>query len=169
MKKKILLLLVAVFTVATMGAQETRKAIYVIDGKQVENFDGSQLVGKTIINYSIDSEHNLHSIITSELTGREDVKSVKVLTSTSKAVASGESVNTGVTTDVIRAEADEIVYVLDGKIVPFSEIQPMPSSKIDSMTVIKDKENPTFQKISEEYKKTNKTDPKCVILITTKK
>lgn len=168
MKKKVLLLLVAVFTVATMGAQETRKAIYVIDGLQVENFDGSQLVGKTIINYSIDSEHNLHSIITSELTGREDVKSVKVL-STSKVIKSGESVNTGVTTDVIRAEAGEIVYMLDGKIVTYSEIQSMPSSKIDSLTVIKDKENTTFQKISEEYMKTYKTAPKCAILITTKK
>ena len=164
----ILLLFVAVFTVATMDAQETKKAIYVIDGKQVENFDGSQLVGKTIINYSIDSEHNLHSIITSELTGREDVKSVKVL-STSKVIKAGESVNTGVTTDVIHAEAGEIVYVLDGKIVPSSEIQSMSSSKIESMTVIKNKNHPTFQKISEEYKKKSKTPIKCVIAITTKK
>lgn len=168
MKKKILLLLVAVFTVATMGAQETKKAIYVIDGKQVENFDGSQLVGKTIINYYIDSDHNLHSIITSELTGREDVKSVKVL-STSKVIKSDESVNTGISTDIIRAEADEIVYVLDDKIVPYSEIQSMSSSKIDSMKVIKDNNNPIFQKISEEYKKKSKTPIKCVIIITTKK
>ncbi len=168
MKKNILLLLVAVLSVATMAAQETRKTIYVIDGKQVENFDGSQLVGKTVINYYIDSEHNLHSIITSELTGREDVKSVKVL-STSKVLKTDNPVNTSISTDIIRAEADEIVYVLDGKIVPSSEIQSMPSSKIDSMTVIKDKDNPTFQKISEEYKKTYKTVPKCVIIIATKK
>jgi len=168
MKKKILLLLVAVISVATMDAQEMRKAIYVIDGKQVENFDGSQLVGKTIINYSIDSEHNLHSIITSDLTGREDVKSVKVL-STSKVIKADESVNTGVSTDIIRAKADEIVYVLDGKITPYSEIQSMSSSRIDSMTVIKDKDNPTFKKISEEYKKTYKIVPKCIILITSKK
>lgn len=168
MKRKILLLLVAVFTVASIGAQETRKAIYVIDGKQVEKFDGSQLVGKTIINYSIDPEHNLHSIITSDLTGREDVKSVKVL-STSKVIKSSESAKKRITTDVIHAEADEIVYVLDGKIVPYSEIQSLSSSKIDSMTVIKDKDNSTFQKISEEYKKKTKASIKCVILITTKK
>lgn len=168
MKKKILLLLVAVLCVATMDAQKMRKAIYVIDGKQVENFDGSQLVGKMIINYSIDAEHNLHSIITSDLTGRKDVKNVKVL-STSKVIMSDESVNTGVSTDVIRAEADEIVYVLNGKIVPYSEIQSLSSSKIDSMTAIRDKDNPTFQKISEEYKKKSKTPIKCVIMITTKK
>ena len=73
MKKMILLLLVAVLCVATMAAQETRKAIYVIDVKQIENFDGSQLVGKTIVNYSIDHAHNLHSIITSELRGGKEV------------------------------------------------------------------------------------------------
>lgn len=168
MKKKILLLLVAVLCVATMTAQETRKAIYVIDGKQVENFDGSQLVGKTIINYYIDSGHNLHSIITSELTGREDVMNVKVL-STSKVIKSDESVNTGVSTDIIRAESKEIVYVLDDKIVPYSVIQSMPSSKIDSMKVIKDKDNSIFQKISEEYKEKFNTSIKCVILIITKK
>ena len=162
------MLLVAVLCVATMDAQKMRKAIYVIDGKQVENFDGSQLVGKMIINYSIDAEHNLHSIITSDLTGRKDVKNVKVL-STSKVIMSDESVNTGVSTDVIRAEADEIVYVLNGKIVPYSEIQSLSSSKIDSMTAIRDKDNPTFQKISEEYKKKSKTPIKCVIMITTKK
>ena len=168
MKKKILLLLVAVLSVATMGAQETRKAIYVIDGKQTENFDGSQLVGKTIVNYSIDHAHNLHSIITSELTGGKEVKSVKVL-SASKTIKSDEPVNTGVSTDIIHVKADEIAFVLDGKIVPYSEIQSLSSSKIDSMTAIRDKDNPTFQKISEEYKKKSKTPIKCVIMITTKK
>jgi len=168
MKKKILLLLVAVITVATMGAQETKKAIYVIDGKQVENFDGSQLVGKTIINYSIDPEHNLHSIITSELTGRKDVKSVKVL-STSKETKSDESVNTGVSADIIHVKADEIAFVLDDKIVPYTEIQPLSSSNIESVTVIKNTKDKNFQKISEEYMKIYKTVPKQIILITTKK
>ena len=53
MKKTILLLLVAVLSVATIGAQETKKAVYVIDGKHVKNFDGSQLEGKTIISWTI--------------------------------------------------------------------------------------------------------------------
>lgn len=168
MKKSILFLLVVVISVASIHAQETRKAIYVIDGKQIENFDGSQLKGKTIVNYSIDPEHNLHSIITSDMTGGKEVKSVKVL-STTKVDRSNASVTSGVTTDVIRAESDEIIYVLDGKIVPSSEIQSMSSSKIESMTVVKDKDNPTFKKLTDEYTKTNKKIPRCVILITTKK
>ena len=167
MKKTILFLLVAVFSVASIHAQETRKAIYVIDGKQVENFDGSQLAGKTIVNYSIDPAHNLHSIITSDMT-RGEVKSVKVL-STSKVINSDESVKPGVTTDVIRAESDEIIYVLDGRIVPYSEILSMSTSKLDSMTVIKDKDNHDFKKFADEYMKTSENVPTCVILITTKK
>ena len=124
MKKSILFLLLVVISVASIHAQETRKAIYVIDGKQVENFDGSQLAGKTIVNYFIDPEHNLHSIITSDMTGGKEVKSVKVL-STSKAISSDESVTPGVTTNVIRTESDEIIYVLNGRIVPYSEILSM--------------------------------------------
>lgn len=168
MKKTILLLLVAVFSVATIGAQETKKAVYVIDGKQVENFDGSQLAGKTIVNYSIDPEHNLHSIITSDMTGGKEVKSVKVL-STSKAISSDESVTPGFTTNVIRTESDEIIYVLNGRIVPYSEILSMSTSKLDSITVIKDKENHDFKKFADEYIKTSQKAPTCVILITTKK
>ena len=168
MKRTILCLLVAALSVAPVHAQETKKPIYVIDGRQVENFDGTQLVGKTIINYSIDAAHNLHSIITSDLTGGKEVRSVKVL-STTKVGRPDHSVTSGVTTDVIRAEADEIIYVLDGEIVPYSEIQSMSSSKIDSITVIKDKGNPAFRKFADRYKTTNKTNPACVILITTKK
>ncbi len=168
MKKKILLLLVAVLSVATMGAQETRKAIYVIDGKQVENFDGSQLVGKTIINYSIDSAHNLHSIITSELTGGKEVKSVKVL-SASKTIKSDESVKSGVSTDIFNVKADEIAFVLDGKIVPYTEIRSLSSSNIESVTVIKNTKDKNFQKFSKEYMKIYKTVPKHIILISSKK
>ena len=158
MKKTILLLLVAVLSVATIGAQETKKAVYVIDGKHVKNFDGSQLEGKTIISWTI----------TPDMTGGKEVKSVKVL-STSKAISSDESVTPGVTTNVIRTESDEIIYVLNGRIVPYSEILSMSTSKLDSMTVIKDKENHDFKKFADEYIKTSQIAPTCVILITTKK
>lgn len=170
MKKTILLLLVAVLSVATIGAQETKKAVYVIDGKHVKNFDGSQLEGKTIISWTITPEHNLHSIITSDMTSGKDVKSVKILT-TEKVLQSDEPVTQSdePVTDIIRADAGEIVYVLDGKIVPYSKIQSISSSKIDSMKVVKDKENHDFKKFADEYIKTSQIAPICVILITTKK
>ena len=157
MKKTILLLLVAVLSVATIG------------GKHVKNFDGSQLEGKTIISWTITPEHNLHSIITSDMTSGKDVKSVKILT-TEKVLQSYEPVTQSdePVTDIIRADAGEIVYVLDGKIVPYSKIQSISSSKIDSMKVVKDKENPVFQKFAKEYKTTANREPKCVIFINTK-
>ncbi|MBP5629465.1 MAG: hypothetical protein J6X27_06465 [Bacteroidaceae bacterium] len=167
MKKTILFLLVAALSVASVHAQETKKAIYVIDGTQVENFDGSQLNGKTIVNYSIDPKHNLHSIITTDMTGGKEVKSVTVLSTTK--VGTSDEATPGVTTDVIRTQPDELVTVVDGKIVSSSEFQSLSSSEIESMTVIKDKENPIFKKIADEYMKTSKHAPACVIIIETKK
>ena len=79
-----------------------------------------------------------------------------------------ESSSTGVSTDVVHAAEEEIVYVLDSKIVPYSIIQSIPSSKIDSMKVVKDKENPVFQKFAKEYKTPANREPKCVIFINTK-
>ncbi len=57
----------------------------------------------------------------------------------------------------------------EGKIVPYSEIQSISSSKIESITVVKDKETPIFKKFADEYMKTYKKVSTCVILITTKR
>lgn len=79
MKKTILFLLFAVFFVANVFAQNSKNILYVIDGKHVENFDGSQLKGKTIVNYTIDPKHNTHIIITSDMAGVN--AEIKVLSS----------------------------------------------------------------------------------------
>ena len=50
-----------------------------------------------------------------------------------------------------------------------SQIQSMSSSIIESMTVVKDKDNSTFKKFADEYMKTYKKVPACIIIITTKK
>ena len=85
MKKTILFLLVALLNFATMSAQEVKKTIYVIDGKKVENFDGSQLKGKTIVNYTIDSEHNIHAIFTSDYnTNGRKIGNVKIISNSIK-------------------------------------------------------------------------------------
>jgi len=164
MKRTILLLLVAVLSVATMSAQETRKATYVIDGKVVADFDGSQLKGATIVSYTIEPETNIHAIFTSKYdTGGQKIGGVKILTSTEdgKEVTSGET-----TSESIKIKStEEVVYVLDGKVVPFSDIKDMPSSKIASMEVIKDKENLKYIKYANEAKVFN---PKAIIKITTK-
>lgn len=89
-----------------------------------------------------------------------------------KAVSVSDS--TKVETEVIQDKENQIVYVVNGKIVPYSEIKDMPSSKIVSIAVIKNKQDPEFLKLSEYLKyakdaiKYGKLDPKCIIKITTK-
>ena len=67
--KRILLLAICLFTGAfTLSAQQT---IYIIDNETVENFDGSQLIGKSIKDYKISTRGSgrnaitIHSISTS--------------------------------------------------------------------------------------------------------
>lgn len=158
-------MLMAAFVFAAASAQQTSKATYVIDGKKVENFDGSQLKGKTIVNYTIDPEQNIHAIFTSayDTKGREIAK-VRVLT-TQERVEAGEGQAVTSTSEVIHVGSDEsVLFVLDGKIVPSASIKELPSAKIASMNVIKDKQNPDYIK----YAKGAQQAPKCIVVITTK-
>lgn len=45
----------------------TQQLIYVIDGEIIKNFDGSQLIGKTIQSYTISPDGTKHSIITNKV------------------------------------------------------------------------------------------------------
>lgn len=164
MKRTILSLLMAAFVFATASAQQSVKATYVIDGKKVENFDGSQLKGKTIVNYTIDPEYNIHAIFTSEYDtkGREIAK-VKVIT-TQESMEAGDGTVTS-TSEVIHVSPnEEALFVLNGKTVPYASFKELPSAKIASLNVIKDKKNPDYIK----YSKDAKQAPKCIVVITTK-
>ena len=101
MKRTIILLLVAVLSVATMSARKIKKAVYVIDGHQVENFDGSQLNGKTIVKYSIEPVRNIHVIVTSDykIKGRT-ISDVKTVTTVTKVDGNSVTVNTTQSTSV---------------------------------------------------------------------
>ncbi len=165
MKRTILSLLMAAFVFATASAQQSVKATYVIDGKKVENFDGSQLKGKTIVNYTIDPEYNIHAIFTSEYDtkGREIAK-VRVLT-TQESVEAGDGKTVTSTSEVIHVSPNEdALFVLNGKTVPYASFKELPSAKIASLNVIKDKKNPDYIK----YSKDAKQAPKCIVVITTK-
>ena len=161
MKRTIILLLVAVLSVATMSAQKIKKAVYVIDGHQVENFDGTQLNGKTIVNYSIEPVSNIHFIVTSDykIKGRT-ISDVKTFTTVTK--VDSITVNTTQSTGVDKKE--DVLCVINGKIVPYSEMKKTPSSKIDSVTIIKDKGTATYVKYAKEAGR----EPKCIIKVVTK-
>lgn len=158
-------MLMAAFVFAAASAQQPVKATYVIDGKKVENFDGSQLKGKTIVNYTIDPEHNIHVIITSayDTKGREIAK-VQVI-STQERVEAGEGKAVTSTSEVIHVGSSEgALFVLDGKTVPYASIKGLPSAKVASIKVIKDKQDSDYIK----YSKDAKQAPKCIVVITTK-
>lgn len=172
MKKIIMYLLFAVLAVPTMSAQEETKTIYIIDGKHIDNFDGSQLKGKTIESYSIDTKHdiNVHVITTK---GNKPVKDVKVLSSSRVILADSitqpyaEAYTKALkvdNTNVQHLSAGDAIYVLNGKVVSLSEITKIATSSIISMEVIKDTNNPDYIK----YTKDAKREPKCVIKIITK-
>lgn len=164
MKRTILFLFVTVFSLATICAQETKSIIYVIDGKKVENFDGSQLKGKTIVSYTISQEGDVHAIFTSDYE-KETGKIGNVLIFSGEGnVKTGEKVNAEDRVVRFRSEKD-ILSVLDGKIVSQKELQKLSPSQIESITVIKDKTNPEYIK----YSKESGTEPSGIIIFKTKK
>lgn len=64
--KKIFLL--ALFAIASSVASYAQNNVFIVDGKQVENFDGSQLVGKKILSFKIQdvAKGKLFSILTED-------------------------------------------------------------------------------------------------------
>ena len=129
--KKILLLSICLLTGAwTLSAQQT---IYIINNETVENFDGSQLKGKTIRDYKI----------TTKGSGRNAITVHAITTSSSVFSVTGsfkplEPLAPIDTTVFIETTHRKIVYVIDG--VPhddasaFNSISPL---DIENITVVK--------------------------------
>ena len=140
--KRILLLAICLFTGAfTLSAQQT---IYIIDNETVENFDGSQLKGKTITDYKISTTGTgrnavtIHSISTSKQTSiysfsgtfpQYDLDSLMSVFRFSPDVSK-----------YIQKVPKKIVYVVDGVkyedvLSPFKAVSP---TDIKNITVLKD-------------------------------
>lgn len=96
---------------------------YVIDGAKVENFDGSQLVGKTVSDYKI---------LTA--TGKADGKVVRV-----HMIRTDERRITEVKTDSADAAvfSAATVYILDGRKCDKDALNKIKPASIASMTVYK--------------------------------
>lgn len=145
-------IITVLISVINISAQEL-KATYVIDGQKVENFNGSQLKGKTITSYTVND--NVHVIFTTDY-NEQTSTDVKVITTT-KPVK-------GATGDTIRlrgVDGHEIVYVIDGKVTSSEEFKSMSTSNIESISIIKSKDDPDFQKYA-------KANSEAVIMMSTK-
>lgn len=113
MKSFVLGVIVALSTFVCAQAQDASvNPVYVINGKTVENFDGTQLVGKTIVSYRI---HEGKHIIS--------------------------------TLDAVSTPNDlESVYVCDDKVITEEEMLAIDPNRIKSISVIKQKGNPIFDR-----------------------
>lgn len=170
MKQIILIVLIAVFTAVNLMAQNSRKAIHIIDGAYVENFDGSQLAGKTIKSYSVDEESNVHIIYTSDYKG-DEISKIEVKKIIHSKDETGEILVSnveGAQVKVINVNAkkgamddETIVFVVDGKVVSPTVFKSMDVNSIESMEIVKNK--------SDEFKKFAKENTSTVMIITTKK
>ena len=113
MKRIIFLALSAMLLCLTASAQEN---FYVIDGKRVENFDGSQLIGKTIKHYDLKRlEHTtIHNIFTTDdwvkIEGGSSATTVRVL-SAEEATANGIPLTTG----SMKASMRNPLIIVDGQ------------------------------------------------------
>ncbi len=166
MKRLTTLFAIAAISVASLSAKTLKTGpIYVLDGKKVENFDGSQLVGKTIANYYIDKEKNVHVILTAEHVAGKAVKKVSTIQTVSP-LNDGENFSPSTTTN--HYLAGEAVFVLDGKLISVSEFSSLKPSVLSTVKVIKDKDNADFKKYAALAKKANNVEPKCVVLVTSK-
>lgn len=153
MNKTILFLLLAVSSVATINAQNSKKVLYVINHKIVTDFDGSQIMNKTICDYEIDSRSGTHIIFTTDFTKDNKISSTKIITNSDKMeVVSYDNKDRVLATTRIpqNQSEDEIIYDMDAKIVPQPEMQKLSPSQIDSNKIIKDKTDPDYIKYSKE-------------------
>ena len=114
MKRTVLFLAIAIISVASLAAENVKAPTYIINGRKVENFDGSQLKGKTIANHTIDEGTNVHLLLTVDYVAGKAVKKVSVVQSV-RPLKDGESITSSV--DESHYLSGEAVFVLDGKLV----------------------------------------------------
>ena len=136
--KKIMLLFCLALTATTLSAQKT---IYVVDNKTVDNFDGSQLVGKTIKEYRVSTTGKGHDAITvHSVTTVPSVYSVSGFASISEDSLKIWNSKKQFQRDFLNAHlpSPKIVYVIDGAEQEDAEaFQSLRSSEIKSITVLK--------------------------------
>lgn len=146
-------IIAALLSVTSLSAQET-KSTYIIDGKKVENFNGSQLAGKTITSYTVND--NIHAIFTTDF-NEQTPTGVKVISATTS-----DKRSTDDTIKLRGVEGHEIVYVIDGKVTSSEKFMSTSTSNIESVSIIKSKDDPDFKKYAN-------TNTEAVIMIVRKK
>lgn len=172
---KTILIAAAICAVAVGAEARTVKSDtvnqYVIDNHKVANFDGSQLNGKTVAKYSIETTNSgksvvkVHKITTtgSAQAGDGDVQNVyaykQVSDNNEQVVVVGYGRQAKTPIGIVNLPgAEDLMLIVDGVEVSTDEFKNMSPNDIESMEVLKD---------SSAKKYTDK-EGVGVILITTK-
>ena len=139
--KKILFITVLMLCSVCLWGQQT---IYVIDNVTVENFDGSQLKGKTIGDYQITTTGKGNKAITVHAitTVKRTMRSQMIVNDNGKIILKTDSLmaKSGVN-HFGSGTGQNTVYIVDGKVVEESEVKNLPTKQIQSVTVVKDSES----------------------------
>lgn len=157
MKRIITTLFIAVILSATGLSAQNIIPTFVIDGQKVENFDGSQLAGKTIVSYTV--KNNTHFVVTADFKESTDNGEKIVGYGTLKITEAKKHAEDEVMVGGVNK--DEIVYVVDGKEVSYEQFKTITTPNIKSISVVRSKDNP-------EFKKYAKADTKGVLILQTR-
>lgn len=123
MKKLFVLLSALLLSASLLWGQKT---IYIIDNESVENFDGSQLIGKTIRDYRVTTNGKGRNAIT--------VHAITTASGPLAGVYFPDSTNKGLSSVTPR----KYVYVIDGeKTEDVNALRSLPADKIKSISVLK--------------------------------
>ena len=164
---------------APLSAPADTNVVYMIDYVKVENFDGSQLVGKVITSYRIQKEDILgvptlfHVITTNAANGGS--APVVVLGNTDRSnvtvVSTDSDEHPSITIRPASSSSlDDILYFLDGKLIGKDEFNKLDPGKIESITVLKDASATEYVKdLIAQGKLDRSVEGKGVILVTIKK
>ena len=161
---------------APLSAPADTIIAYAIDGQKIEHFDGSQLVGKKIAAYEIikldamEGPTILHSILTEEGAIKSDLV---VINGVKHEEDASFKLNGAITIRSVDPSysLDDIVYVLDGKVITADDFKKLDPRGIESITVLKDAPaEPVLQSLRDQGKYQGDVNPAGgVIVVTTKK
>lgn len=164
---------------APAPAQADTSDLYLIDNVRVENFNGSQLAGKTVNSYVIRRENvggiptRIHFITTNA--GNSQMPAVVLMDSdfsNATVVSIGDKEQPAIrvrTTDPSMSEND-IIYIVDGKLRNAEEFKKLDPKNIKSIEVMKGSSAAKYlQDLKDQGKYQGEADPSGGLIIVTLK
>ena len=148
--KRIITVAFLLIASSALWGQTNNKAIYVIDGKRIENFDGSQLVNHRITGYTIDAKTNTH-VITTHLENA-------CIQSMPPEFIGGQNAS--------YIDRKGRVYVLEGNFVDTNFIKSLNKGNYIKIREITDRNDKAFELYSNMLKKYSNKEPKTIMLYT---